>query len=537
VRRLDRSIGIRLKKNGLTNPLQPTILVSVNEPMKRSNSLVDGIHLDRDAAQPLYAQLATALRERIQSGRLAGGQKLPSTREVAEKLGINRATIVEAYRLLRDEGWVRSGVGAGTFVVGPQDRTPAEPDGAGASFWSTRLNELPRPEPGRAPIQPPAGTIRLTSPTADPDGFPVAEFRDVLDEVFRREGSRCLDYGPPDGYAPLRELIATRLAGQDIDIDPARVILVNGSQQGLELIFRLLVPRGRVLLLEEPTYNLAIRTARALRLPMRSVPMDEDGLKLDALERLIDEVDAGMLYTMPVFQNPTGLSLSRDRRARLLTLASARGLPIVEDHFDAELDYRGDGPRPLLAEGRSPNVVLIGTFSKVLFPGLRVGWLVVPEPLIGPLSETKVCADLSGGLLTQMALHEFCRRGLLDAHLTRVRARNSARLAAMLDALDSHMPGGTRWTKPTGGMCLWLWLPRGLDADSLALEALRRGVAISSGTNFHVDGGGRDALRLCFVREGEVRIREGIRLLAQIIEEEIARLPGRDLEGAAAPIL
>ncbi len=209
----------------------------------------------------------------------------------------------------------------------------------------------------------------------------MPEFRAALETVFQREGAGCLDYGPPDGYAPLRERIASRLSRQGVSVDPARVILVNGSQQGLELIMRLLVPQGRTLLIEEPTYNLALRAARALKLPVRGIPLDEEGLRLDALDRALDDVAAGMLYTMPVFQNPTGLTLSRDRRSRLLKTAAEHGLPIVEDHFDAELDYRGDAPPPLLAEGSPPNVVLLGTFSKILFPGLRVGWLVVPEPL------------------------------------------------------------------------------------------------------------------------------------------------------------
>ena len=497
---------------------------------------LDEIHLSRDGDVPLYAQVAAAIRERIQAGRLAGGTKLPATRELASRLRVNRATAVEAYRLLRDDGWVRSGVGSGTFVV-PRGSDEAPSFAGESSFWSSRLEDLPRPEHERAPSSNPEDAIRLTSPTADPAAFPLAEFREVLDEIFRREGTACLDYGPPDGYAPLREFLAGRLEGQGVHVDPSHVLLTNGSQQGLELIFRLLAPPGRTLLIEEPTYQVALRTARALRLSVRAIAMDEEGLRIDALARVLEETRAGMLYTMPVFQNPTGLNLSRDRRARLLAIASERGLPIVEDHFDADLDYRGDAPPPLLADGSPPNVVLLGTFSKILFPGLRVGWIVVPEPLVGPLSEMKVCADLSGGLMTQMALHEFCKRGLLDEHLARIRKRNGVRLAAMLSSLDAQMPAGARWTRPTGGMCLWLWLPKGLDADDLAAEAQRRGVAVSPGTAFHAHGGGWDGLRLCFIREDERRIREGIRLLAETIKDGIARRPARESDRAAAPIL
>jgi DNA-binding transcriptional MocR family regulator len=501
-----------------------------------SISVLDGIHLDRHGLTPLYAQVASAIRECIQTGRFAGGAKLPATRELADALRVNRATAVEAYRILREDGWVRSGVGSGTFVVVRESDEAATP-ATESSFWSSRLEDLPRPEHGRVLASIPADTIRFTSPTADPAAFPLQEFREVLDEIFRREGNACLDYGPPDGYPPLREILAARLQRQGVRVDASQVLLTNGSQQGLELIFRLLAPPGRTLLLEEPTYQLALRTARALRLSVRAVGMDEDGLRLDLLTRILDETRAGMLYTMPVFQNPTGLTLSRERRGRLLALAAERGLPIVEDHFDADLDYRGDAPPPLLAEGSPPNVAILGTFSKILFPGLRVGWIVVPEPLIGSLSEMKVCADLSGGLLTQMALYEFCRRGLLDSHLARIRERNGSRLTAMLSALDAHMPSGVGWTRPTGGMCLWVRLPKGLDADELAGEAQRRGVAVSAGTAFHTNGGGWDRLRLCFIREDEERIRAGIRLLAGAIEDGMERRPARESEGAAAPIL
>jgi 2-aminoadipate transaminase len=265
--------------------------------------------------------------------------------------------------------------------------------------------------------------------------------------------------------------------------------------------------------------------------------MDEEGLRVDALERILDETPVELLYTMPVFQNPTGLTLSLARRKRLLDIAAERNLPIIEDHFDAELDYCGDAPPPLLAEDGSPGVILLGTFSKVLFPGPRVGWLVVPEPLVGPLSELKICSDLSGGLLTQMALHRFIQDGHLDSHLQRIRKRNGARLATVLKTLEETMPSGVHWTRPTGGMTLWLWLPKGLDSENVTREALRRGVALTPGPVFHVDDRGRDGLRLCYVREDEKRIRHGIELLAETIKEQSTRLPVQEADGAAAPML
>lgn len=231
--------------------------------MNRSNDLLVGVHLDRSSKKPLYLQLASMIRGRILEGGLPEAARLPSTRDASEALGVHRATVVEAYRHLRDQGWVRSGVGSGTYVVRRGDGGTTDPGHPETSFWSSRLSDLPRAEAGRQQNPVPLGAIRLTSPTADPAAFPFPEFRDALDRVFLREGPRCLDYGPPDGYAPLREVIAARLARQGVVVDPSRVILVNGSQQGLELIMRLLVPQGRALLIEEPTYHLALRAARA----------------------------------------------------------------------------------------------------------------------------------------------------------------------------------------------------------------------------------------------------------------------------------
>lgn len=510
----------------------------------RSIPILDGIQIDRDGSEPLYLQLARALRSRVEEGRIQDGAKLPSTRIAAAFLGLHRSTVIEAYHQLQKEGLLRSGVGAGTFLRRPAPSRPPRASGrpAGflapaAGFWSHRGLEFPRPETTRPTSPMPAGAIRLTSPTADPESFPVSEFRDALDSILDREGPACLDYGAPDGYGPLREIIADRLARQGVHVDAARVILVNGSQQGLELLMRLLIPRSRTLLVEEPTYQLALRTARALSLPIRGIPLDAEGLRIDVLETVLDEVDPGMLYTMPIFQNPTGLTLSPARRAALLHLAAARGLPVVEDHFDAELDYRGDAPPPLLAEGDPPNVILLGTFSKILFPGLRIGWIVVPEALVGPLSELKVCADLSSGLLTQMAVTEFCRRGALDTHLRRVRDRNRGRVEALLDELERSMPEGTSWTRPTGGMTVWLKLPPTLDSDRIAEEAQRRGVVVNPGTAFYPNGGGRDGLRISYIREDESRIREGVRILGSVIRDSLSGRVQPGLETAAEPML
>jgi 2-aminoadipate transaminase len=353
--------------------------------------------------------------------------------------------------------------------------------------------------------------------------FPVEDLRAVIDEVLRTEGARALDYGPAAGLPTLRQWLAERLTSRGIPTNAEQVLIVNGSQQGLDLVARTLLGSGDRVLVEEPSYSNGFRLFQTYGATIDGVPTDDRGLIPEALAVALAKAPCSLLYMMPIFQNPTGTVLAPERIDPILDLAAEHQLPILEDHFDADLVYEGDDPEPMKHRDSREQVILLGTFSKILFPGLRLGWLVLPRPLVERVVEVKQMADLSSGLLVQHAMDLYCRRGLLDLHIGRVRIANGARLAALRDSLEKEMPAGVRWTTPRGGMTVWLTLPPEVDSLALLQTARASGVDFSPGPLFFPNGGGGHHLRLCYVRETEERIRLGISRLASAIREEMAR--------------
>ncbi len=519
------------------------------------------IRLDRETGVPCYRQIAEDIRRRIVTGVLEPGARLPSTRALAEQLGVHRNTIVAAYRLLELEGQVRSTVGAGTFVTGAE----APRRGLAASAHSAVAADALDTDRPSGPAGPPArfswqGLLRLPgSREADPavwmraaesaggdhpillNGavpdsrlFPMDEFSACLQEVLGQADPQLLEYGPTEGYGPLRAWISEWMAQSGVGgMDPARVFIVSGSQQALDLIARLFVAPGDRVLIEGPTYTGAQAVLREAGARLETVPVDGEGLVVAAVAEALRREPARFLYLMPCYQNPTGVSLSETRRRELLALAERSRLAIVEDHYTSPLHYRGAPPRPLLADDRRGQVIHLGTFSKILFPGLRLGWVVVPAELDAPLKRLRWATDLSTGTFSQQILERFCRTGRLARHIERVREVNTRRLDAMLGALEEHFPQGATWTRPLGGMTLWTTLPEQIDTLELLRETAARGVVYTPGAAFYPNGGGRNAMRLSFNRESESRIRKGVRLLSEIIKTRLragraSRRPARE---------
>ena len=350
----------------------------------------------------------------------------------------------------------------------------------------------------------------------------------IVDEVFSTHGAQALEYGPPEGLASIREWVAARLSERGVRARAEQVVIVSGSQQGLDLICRLLLGEGDMVLVEEPGYSSGFRLFQANGARVAGVPLDEQGIRLDLLNEASARSSSRLLYLMPNFQNPTGLSLASERIEPLLEICARRRLPVVEDQFDSDLFYHGGPPQPLKARDQDELVVLLGSFSKILFPGLRLGWMVVPRPLMAPMRALKQMADFSSSLLAQYAMDLYCRRGMLDRHLERVRAIYGNRLRVMLAALEDEFPSGARWTRPNGGLTMWVNLPRGVQALELLTEARREGVDFSPGLLFYPNGGGAESLRLSHIRETEERIRRGIRILGDLLKRSHA-------EGSAAP--
>lgn len=364
-----------------------------------------------------------------------------------------------------------------------------------------------------------------------PECFPAEEIALAAERVLAGQAARALQYGPTEGFPPLRELLAGLMAGRGLAVLPEHVLVTSGSQQALDLLGKLLIDPGSAVLVEEPTYVGALQAFRPYGPRFVPLAMDDDGLLPAALEQALAELEAAgqrpaFLYTVATFQNPTGVTLSAGRRAALLDLAARHRLRIVEDDPYGELRYSG-APVPSLAaldaqrHGGPRHVVYLSTFSKLLAPGLRVGWAAGTAELIHRMTLAKQGADLHTGSLAQAVAYETCRDGLLERQIPRIRRIYGERRAAMLAALERAMPSGVRWTRPEGGMFLWLTLPPGANAAALLARAVDQKVAFVPGPPFHANGGGANTMRLNFSYPPPARIEEGVRRLAATLQAEL----------------
>lgn len=480
------------------------------------------LNLRRGGDAPLYQQLRDQIAQQIETGKLPEGTRLPPTRELALELGINRATVASAYEALSAEGLVRSHVGQGTLVIGPQPRAATAP--AWATTFSRAIEAVERQERDFAPQTDHPDPIDFASLFPDEDLFPIDPFREVIDLVLRRQGKELLQYGPVAGYGPLREYIAERLAARGVKVSPEQVLIVNGSQQGLDLIFRALVDPGDAVAVESPTYSAVLPVLAHYQAHVVSVPMTVRGMDLGALDSVLARRPVKLIYTMPTFHNPTGISMDVAARQSLLRLAARRQVPLVEDDFEFDLRFGGKSTPPLKALDDSGLVLYLGTFSKGLFPGLRLGWVVAPTEVTRVLCRAKMLADYHTSLLLQAAVLEFCRRGHYEAHLRSVARLGRKKGERLLESMRKHFPAGTSWTHPEGGHAFWITLAEGLRADRLLAEAQREGVLFTPGATFFSGTGGERCLRLSISRVSVERIEEGVRRLGAIIKRHLAAL-------------
>ena len=348
-----------------------------------------------------------------------------------------------------------------------------------------------------------------------PATFPVERMCEATERVLRDAPQAALQYGPTEGYLPLREWVAQRLAARGAPVDPGRVLIVTGSQQGLDLLGKTLIDEGSKVLVETPSYLGALQSFSLFQPAFASMPSDEQGIDTDALT---PELLAGarFMYCLPNFQNPTGRRLPLQRRKALVEKAAAAGVPVVEDDPYGELSYGGEQLPSLLSLNPEQGIYM-GSFSKVLTPGIRLGYVVAPTPLVRRLELAKQAADLHTSQLTQMVVHEVIKDGFLERHIPSIRSLYGNQCQAMLSALEEHFPAGVTWTKPEGGMFIWVTLPKHIDAMKLLDEAIANKVAFVPGAPFYANTPDTHTLRLSFVTVPPERIREGIAILGKLI--------------------
>jgi 2-aminoadipate transaminase len=378
--------------------------------------------------------------------------------------------------------------------------------------------------------------ISLAGGLPAPELFPIDEYRRAFEWVLEEQGQAALQYGPSEGYGPLRDLLAARMTSMGVPAEASNVLVTNGSQQGLDLVSKVFLNPDDVVCLENPSYMGAIQAFDSYQANYAIVPMDDEGMRSQELDDILAARRCKFIYALPNFQNPSGRTMSAKRRQVLVETAKKHGVPIVEDDPYGELRFEGEASpslRSLWPEG----VIYLGTFSKILAPGFRLGWMVIPTELYDDVVFGKQPSDLHTSSATQMATYEVCRQeGFLEKHIEKIRETYRQRRGVMLRAMEEHFPEGCTWTRPEGGLFVWAEVPHQIDTRELLAEALQENVAFVPGQSFHADRGGRNTMRLNFSNVSPERIEEGIARLGRAIKRRLGQTADHLPTSATAPV-
>jgi 2-aminoadipate transaminase len=494
------------------------------------------LHLQPESPVPLYIQLRDQIRALVHGGDLRPGERIPASRELATQLGVHRTTVANAYAELDSEGLISGHVGRGTFIrgEGAARKISAVPHptsvNGGLRWESLFADERGEEILSRLTQAAPRGSISFVMARPAAEFFPIEELRKCSNAVWRREGSEILQFGPSDGYPPLKQALVAMLRSEGYEAGDENLLITDGCQQALDLVCKAFLRPGDTVLLENPAYPgaLAIFTgarARILGVPVKteSGPGMTPGVDVSAIEAVLMQNRVKMMVLTPDFHNPTGTTLPVAERRRLLEIAARFQVPVIEDHIYARLRARVERVPSLKQLDRSNIVIQVDSFSKIAFPGMRVGWIVAPSNVIERLRLVKQSTDLHTGHLAQAILAEYVRRGLLGRHVERTRKAYSGRLAALEQALGRHMPSGTKWTRPEGGMCVWVELPPGFDSNELLIHTRERGVVFAPGRYFYFQNPQPNTLRLGFAGVAEREIARGIATLAEVLRVEMRK--------------
>lgn len=379
------------------------------------------------------------------------------------------------------------------------------------------------------------GAISLAGGLPAGEIFPIEQISAVAQRILEKNGRQALQYGATEGYTPLRELLAQQFNQQGFHVARENILITSGSQQGLDLLGKVLLNPGDRLLVESPTYMGALQAFNPYEPDYMTVRSDEEGIVTAELEPALRR-NPKCMYVLPTFQNPSGVSFTLERRKQLIELAARYEVPIIEDDPYSQLRFEGDAQPSLLSlenarqqqgeqrgQPYAGNVVLLNTFSKVLTPGLRVAWIVGPEQVIRKLVLAKQGADLHTATFNQMIAYELTSAGFLEEHVPLIRKLYRERRDTMLAALEEYFPDNVSWTHPQGGLFLWVTLPDGVDATQLLQDALEYRIAFVPGAAFHANGGGTNTMRLSFSNVNSEQIEEGIRRLGRLLHTRMLR--------------
>lgn len=495
--------------------------------------------IDRNSSKPIYRQIVEQIRDLIISGVLPEGFALPPERRLAEALRVNRSTVLNAYRELKADALVDAHVGRGTIVQ--RIARPAERFGhIGRLPWRQLFRD--RLTSAQDPLirdllelSERRDMISLSIGLPAPELLPAKKIGEIFAELIEEVGPELLLHMPTEGHSPLRETLATWLATRGINCQASEVLVLSGSQQGLDLASRIFIDPGDTIIVEEPTYIGALLSFRNARARIIGVPTDEYGMRTDILATLLERVHPKLIYTLPTFQNPSGVVMSLERRRHLLELAHRFHVPILEDDPYSEMRYEGKALPSLKAIDDHGHVLYLSTFSKSLFPGMRLGYLVASATPIRQFALLKQGFDLHSNGPGQWILDRFIKEGLYDQHLGILRDAYRIKRDAMHAALEEHAPARLRWQKPQGGFYFWITLPQKMERQRLIGIAAETGVAFLPGWSCFADEPEETNMRLNFSFASESLISEGVARLMASLQKVTAIKPAYALAQTGTP--
>ncbi len=469
--------------------------------------------LDRTQKQPIYLQIHQQIRDLILNGDLSAGTRLPSERDLATIFGVNRTTVSKAYQELYANGLVEGQVGRGT-VVRPILEEDADHPFPWLDYFASvgRQSQDPLRDVFVMPDQ--KHFISFAYGMPDPALHPVKHFAHATDLVLQKQGATAFEFNRVE---PFEQTLIDYVREQGISASLDHILVLTGSQQGLDLIARAFLSPGDTVVVASPTYVGALGIFREAGVKFIEIPLDGAGLRTDILEHALRRHTPRLIYTMPTFQNPSGAVMSMERRQHLLALAQKYDVPIVEDDSYREFYYDQPAPPSLKSLDRTGHVIYLSTFTNTLFSGVSLGWMIAPRPVVQRLETIKQFSDLFSNTFFQWVMIEFIERGWYEQHLAQVRSIYAIRYDAMIKALQEEIPRGLNWHEPKGGFFIWCWLDDHFRAKDLLAEAKQHQLFFVTGEVFHGSQAGHDTFRLNFTYHSEDTIQQGIWRLGQAV--------------------
>ncbi|WP_420630489.1 PLP-dependent aminotransferase family protein [Candidatus Leptofilum sp.] len=477
--------------------------------------------VNRDSKPPLYRQIAEQIKTQISNGRLPANSRLPTVRSLARTLGVTRLTVQNAYAELQADGWVEATVGRGTFVSTAVQQMSLQPTVGQFLTPDSAINDM-------LAINQVIGVRSMAMAHADPSLFPTEAFWQQMERL-RPQANNLLSYGPIQGDAALRLAIVQLLHEDGIEATPDDILVTSGAMQSISLAAQAIAQPGDMVLVEQPTFLGVLNVLKAQGLRPLHLPVQPDGPDPAQMEQLIQTHRPRLFYTVANHHNPTGFTTSPAKRQAILKLAQRHNLLIIEDDIYGKLGFAGPPPPSYKQQDDDDRVLYLSSFSKILMPGLRVGYLLMPTAWRDQLLTLRRATDLCGTGLLQRALAHFLQEGGLKKHLRRVLPIYQERRDALLNSLQRWMPTAVRWSEPQGGFSCWVSLPHYAPPGVLYYQALQNGFAFTPGEAYMLEEKGREYLRLCFGNLGTEGIEAGVKLLGSLIQQQLtSRTTGGD---------